>query len=157
MAVTKIRKISSWTLLISVIISLVVLALFYTGGVVDPAAENKEPIYTGLLLNWMYVLFAVTIVCTIFFALMQFGGLLKTNPKSALMALGVFVVFVAILFVTYSMGDSTPLPRINADSAKYNIPFWLKITDMWIQTTVVLLVLIVGAVGFGSLKKMFNR
>ena len=52
MAVTKIRKISSWTLLISSIISIIVLGMFYAGGVVDPAAEMKEPIYTGLLINW---------------------------------------------------------------------------------------------------------
>ena len=38
MAVTKIRKISSWTLLISSIISIIVLGMFYAGGVVDPAA-----------------------------------------------------------------------------------------------------------------------
>ena len=61
MAVTKIRKISSWTLLISSIISVIVLVMFFTGGVVDPAAEMKEPIYTGLLLNWTYALFALTI------------------------------------------------------------------------------------------------
>ena len=42
MAVTKIRKISSWTLLISSIISIIVLGMFYAGGVVDPAAEMKD-------------------------------------------------------------------------------------------------------------------
>ena len=41
MAVTKIRKISSWTLLISSIISIIVLGMFYAGGVVDTAAEMK--------------------------------------------------------------------------------------------------------------------
>ena len=55
MAVTKIRKISSWTLLISSIISIIVLGMFYAGGVVDPAAEMKEPIYTGILINWTSV------------------------------------------------------------------------------------------------------
>ena len=44
MAVTKIRKVSSWTLLITSIISLVVLGMFYAGGVVDPSVEMKEPI-----------------------------------------------------------------------------------------------------------------
>ena len=62
MAVTKIRKMSSWTLLIVSIISLVVLGMFYAGGVVDPSVEMKEPIYTGLLINWTSVLFFVTII-----------------------------------------------------------------------------------------------
>ena len=97
MAVTKIRKISSWTLLISSIISVIVLVMFFTGGVVDPAAEMKEPIYTGLLLNWTYALFALTIVCMIGLAIWQFVGSLKHDAKSALMGLVVLVLFVVML------------------------------------------------------------
>ena len=50
MAVTKIRKLSSWTLLIISLITIVVLGIFFGGGVEDPAAEVKNYIYTGLLL-----------------------------------------------------------------------------------------------------------
>ena len=147
MAVTKIRKISSWTLLISSIISIVVLGMFYAGGVVDP----------GLLLNWTSILFFVTIISTVIFALWQFTSLLKTSPKSALASLIVVVLFAAVLFITYSMGDATPLTGLNADSQAYNIPFWLKITDMWINSTIVLMVLIIIAVAAGSVKRMLNR
>ena len=157
MAVTKIRKISSWTLLISSIISIVVLGMFYAGGVVDPSVEMKEPIYTGLLLNWTSILFFVTIISNVIFALWQFTSLLKTSPKSALASLIVVVLFAAVLFITYSMGDATPLTGLNADSQAYNIPFWLKITDMWINSTIVLMVLIIIAVAAGSVKRMLNR
>jgi len=150
MAVTKIRKMSSWTLLIVSIISLVVLGMFYAGGVVDPAAEMKEPIYTGLLINWTSVLFFVTIISTILFAIWQFVTLLKTNAKSAVTSLIVVVVFAAILFISYSIGDATPLKGLNADSQVYNVPMWLKVTDMWIWSTVVLMILIVAAVVWGS-------
>ena len=44
--------------------------MFYAGGVVDPAAEMKEPIYTGLLINWTSVLFFVTIISTMLFAVL---------------------------------------------------------------------------------------
>ena len=125
MAVTKIRKMSSWTLLIVSIISLVVLGMFYAGGVVDPSVEMKEPIYTGLLINWTSVLFFVTIISTILFAVWQFITL-QTNAKSAITSLIVIVVFAAILFITYSIGDGTPLGGMNADSQKYNIPLWLQ-------------------------------
>ena len=148
MAVTKIRKMSSWTLLIVSIISLVVLGMFYAGGVVDPSVE---------MINWTSVLFFVTIISTILFAVWQFITLLQTNAKSAITSLIVIVVFAAILFITYSMGDATPLGGMNADSQKYNIPLWLKVTDMWIMSTVVLMVLIVAAVVWGSVKRMLNR
>ncbi|KKB52339.1 MAG: hypothetical protein ACK5N4_20740 [Parabacteroides gordonii] len=157
MAVTKIRKMSSWTLLIVSVISLVVLGMFYAGGVVDASVEMKEPIYTGLLINWTSVLFFVTIISTILFALWQFITLLQTNAKSAITSLVVVVVFAAILFITYSMGDATPLGGMNADSQKYNIPLWLKVTDMWIMSTAVLMILIIAAVVWGSVRKMLNK
>ena len=157
MAVTKIRKISSWTLLISSIISVIVLVMFYTGGVVDPAAEMKEPIYTELLLNWTYVLFFATIACTVLMALWQFVGALKHDAKSALMSLGVVILFVAMLGITYSMGDATPLTGLNADSQVYNTAGWLKITDMWIYSTYILIALILIVAVLGSVKKILNK
>ena len=157
MAVTKIRKISSWTLLIASIISIVVLGMFFGGGVVNPGEEMKEYVYTGLLIDWTSALFFVTIICTVLFAVWQFVELLKTNPKAALSSLVVLVCFVAILFITYSMGDATPLTGLNADSQTYNTPGWLKITDMWIMSTIVLLVLIIACVVLGSVKRILNK
>ena len=124
--------------------------MFYAGGVVDPAAEMKEPIYTGLLINWTSVLFFVTIISTMLFAVWQFLTLLKTNAKSAIMSLVVLVCFVAVLFITYTMGDATPLTGLNT-------PGWLKITDMWIMSTIVLLVLIVACVVWGSVKRIMGK
>ena len=45
MAVTKIRKMSSWTLLIVSLISIVVLGMFFGGGITNPGEEMKEPMY----------------------------------------------------------------------------------------------------------------
>ena len=157
MAVTKIRKVSSWTLLISCIISVVALIMFYTGGVVDPAAEMKEPVYTGLLLNWTYILFGLTIASTVVLAAWQFMGLLKHDAKSALMSLVVLVLFVALLGITYTLGDATPLTGLNADSQAYNTAGWLKITDMWIYSNYALIALIILAVIWGTVRKIMNR
>lgn len=157
MAVTKIRKVSSWTLLISSIISVVALIMFYTGGVVDPAAEMKEPVYTDLLLNWTYVLFGLTIASTIVLAAWQFLGSLKNDAKSALMSLLVLVLFVALLGITYTLGDATPLTGLNADSQAYNTTGWLKITDMWIYSTYALIALIILAVVWGTIRRILSR
>ena len=157
MAVTKIRKMSSWTLLIVSLISIVVLGMFFGGGITNPGEEMKEYVYTGLLLNWTSALFFVTIISTMLFAVWQFLTLLKTNAKSAIMSLVVLVCFVAVLFITYTMGDATPLTGLNADSQVYNTPGWLKITDMWIMSTIVLLVLIVACVVWGSVKRIMGK
>lgn len=157
MAVTKIRKLSSWTLLIISIISVIVLGIFFGGGVEDPSAEIKNYIYTGLLLDWTYVVFAVTLVALAVLALWQFASVLKTNPKSALRSLIVVVLFALLLIITYSMGDGTPLTTLNADSQTYNTPFWLKATDMWIQSSVVLFVAIILVVCAGTVKRILNK
>lgn len=157
MAVTKIRKISSWTLLICSLISIVVLGMFYAGGVVDPAAELQEPIYTGLLIDWTSALFFVTIISTVLFAVWQFLTLLKTSPKEAVSSLAVLVLFVALLFVTYTLGDDTPLTGLNADSQQYNTSGWLKISDMWILSTIALVAAILACVVWGSIKKIMGK
>ena len=157
MAVTKIRKMSSWMLTGVIIISVIVLAMFYLGGVVDPAAENKEPVNTSLLLYWCYALFGVTMVCLVLFGIMQFFSSLKTKPKAALGSLVVFVAFVILMGVSYAIGDPTPLPGINSDSEQFNTPGWLKISDMWIYSTYVLLGFSVLAMIVGSLKKVLNK
>ena len=120
MAVTKIRKLSSWTLLIISLITVVVVGVFFGGGVEDPAAENKNYIYTELLLNWTYLVFFVTVIALVVLGLWQFASVLKTNPKSALMSFVVAALFILMLVITYSMGDGTPLTTLNADSQTYN-------------------------------------
>ena len=157
MAVTKIRKLSSWTLLIISIISVIVLGIFFGGGVEDPSAEIKNYIYTGLLLDWTYVVFAITLVALAVLALWQFASVLKTNPKSALRSLIVVVLFALLLIITYSMGDGTPLTTLNADSQTYNTPFWLKATDMWIQSSIVLFIAIILVVCAGTVKRILNK
>ena len=157
MAVTKIRRISSWTLLVCSIISIVVLGMFYGGGVVDPTADLKDPVYTGLLIDWTFVMFIVSIISMVAFALWQFISLLKDSPKSAIASLIVVVCFAAMLFITYSMGDATPLNGLNTDSQAFNIPLWLKVTDMWIYSTIILIALIIIAVVAGSVKKIMNK
>ena len=69
----------------------------------------------------------------------------------------VIIFFAAMMFITYSMGDATPLKGLNADSQEYNIPFWLKVTDMWIYSSAILMILIIIAVAAGSVKRMLNR
>ena len=157
MAVTQIRRFSSWTLLAIMIISVAVLAMFYLGGVVDPAAENKEPVNTDLLLYWSYTIVGASVVGLLIFGLLQFVSSLKAKPKAALGSLLVLVAFVILLAITYAIGGTTPLPNINVDSAHFNVDFWLKISDMWIFTTYILLILCVLAMIAGSAKTILKN
>ena len=159
MAVRTIRKISSWTLLAVFIISFVVLAVYFFGGDDEPYGINavKNPNYTSLLLVWCYFMFGVCAIGMIMFGLTQFISKFRTNPKGALVSLGILAGFVVLLFIGYSMGDITPLPGINTDSQQFNTPFWLKVTDMWLYAMYIFIVLAICATIWGSLKKILSR
>jgi len=158
MAVTKIRKISSWVLILCTIVTVVVLGLFYFGGDEELyKGEIWNPTHAGTLLYWMYILFAITIAATILFAIWQFIANFKENPKGGMMGLVVIVLFFAMMYITYAVGGDTPLPIMNADAQEFNVPFWLKITDMWLYSTYILTGLVVLAILAGSIKKVLNK
>ncbi|MDD6210294.1 MAG: hypothetical protein PUB21_06780 [Bacteroidales bacterium] len=158
MAVSKIRKISSLTLWVMMLISLAVFGLFYFGGVVPgtETAETPVPEYTDLLLRWGYVILGITLVMTIAFAIVHLIKLFKDNFRSAIGNLIAIVLFFALFFIGYSMGSGTPLSIPGYDGAD-NTPFWLKITDMWLYTAYILLILIFAALVWGSIKKMVDK
>lgn len=158
MAVSKIRKFSSWVLILCTIITLVVLGLFYFGGDNEPLkGEMWNPIHVDTLLYWQYILFGLTALATVVLGIYQFATSFKNNPKGGLMGLVVIVLFFAMMFLTYSFGDTTPLNILNTDAQKYNVPFWLKMTDMWLYSTYILTGLVVIAIIGGSIKRIFDK
>jgi hypothetical protein len=158
MAVTKIRRLAGWTLILIALLSVAVFALYYLGGVGEPLnGDMKNPIYTGALLYWMYALLGLSALFLVIFGVLQFAGKFKNSPKAALTSLAVLVFFVAILFLAYSIGNDTPLTGINADSQTYNTPQWLKITDMWLYAMYILLGFSIVALFWGSIKKILSK
>lgn len=158
MAITKIRRFSSWTLIAVVLISAVVFGLFFLGGSEDPyKGEYWTPTYTGALLQWMYILFAITAAAAVLFGIWQFISVLKTNPKGGIMGLVVLALFAGMLIISYAVGSTEALPIMNEDAQAYNIPKWLKITDMWLYSTYTLVILIVLAIIGGSVKKIMSK
>lgn len=149
MAVTKIRKISSWTFLVAIIVSLGVIGLFVLGGQVAEnqkiAADLSQPAFTDLMLYWAYVLLAATIVLLLIFAVVGFAQNLKHNRKGALGSLLVLVALVALLLVTYSIG-SGELLNIPGYEGSDNNPTTLKMTDMWIFSMYFMLVVSIIAI-----------
>ena len=142
MAVTKIHRTSKTTLIIGVLISIAVMALFYLGGQVPAhekiAADMSQPKFTDMVLYWAYILFAITIVVLLLFAVVTFLKQLKESPKKALGGLLALVGIAALLLVTYFIGDGTLLDIPGYDGSDNN-PATLKLTDMWLYSAYFLL------------------
>jgi len=158
MAVGKIRKISSWTMLISVVISGIVFGLFYFGG--DEALYKGKywnPAYLETLLFWLYAMLTLCVGGMLLFAVMQFASSFTRNVKGSIASLAVLGGFVLLMILAYSMGDATPMAGINASSQMYNTEFWLKLSDMWIYALYIMLTLATLLIIAGSVKKSLNK
>ncbi|MDR1557248.1 MAG: hypothetical protein LBS88_09510 [Tannerellaceae bacterium] len=158
MAVTKIRKISSWVLLACTFIMLAVVGLFFFGGNNEPYNGQWNPKYTDILLYWMYALFVITLVAIGAFVVVQFAGNFRTDAKKALVGLGIIILFVLLFVGTYTLGDGTPIPTLaKPDIEEYNTSFWLKLTDMFLYSIYVMGVLTILGVIVGSVKRVFEK
>lgn len=138
-------KISSYALYLMILIILVVLALFFCGGDAEGSArltgvdpEMWQPANTDALLYLVYALFAVAIIATLAAAVVQFVSTLKDSPAKALSSLLGLVVLIVLLVVTWALGSDKPLNIPGYDGTD-NVPFWLKLTDMFIYTLYILL------------------
>ena len=147
-------KYTSWILYGLLLITVVFFALFYLGGNL-PAPEGTEflePVYTGLILNFAYIVLGIGLVLALGFAILQFIVLLKDNPKDALSTLAIFAAFALLLVITWFIGSGEPLNLPAYDGAD-NTYFWLKLTDMWLYSAGFLLaVAIVSICGFSLVK-----
>lgn len=156
MAVTGIRKTSSYTFLALVAISVIVFALFLFGGSELDMKDNKVYAYTDVLIYWTYALGILSVVTVLFFVVKDFIAELAASPSAALKKIAGPIALVVLLLVTYAVGDTTPL-KLNEEAQRFNAPFWLKFSDMWIYSVYVLLFLTIVAAIAGAVKSALNR
>lgn len=140
-------KLTLWLLML---LSVAAFVMVFVGGVVDPEAEYKEPVFLDTILYWIGIMVAIILVITITFALIQFVKSLIATPKQALLSLGAISLLVAVFVITYITSDnSTPL-EITGYEGVHNQGVWLSIVIMFINTigivagTAVLLMLFGG-------------
>ena len=156
MAVTGIRKTSSYTFLALVAISVIVFALFLFGGSELDMKDNKVYAYTDVLIYWTYALGILSVVTVLFFVVKDFIAELAASPSAALKKIAGPIALIVLLLVTYAIGDTTPL-KLNEEAQRFNAPFWLKFSDMWIYSVYVLLFLTIVAAIAGAVKSALSR
>ena len=155
----KIQRASGLVLTVMLVISLVIFGLFFWGGetpmeqrvVADPTLS--EPLYTDAILYWNYVLFVLGVIAMLVGALYKFGSTFIDSPKTALKSLVGLIALILVLVVTWTIGDATPLVMPGYEGTE-NVPFWLKISDMFLYTIYIqVVVMILLMLGFGIAKK----
>ncbi|MDL2247882.1 hypothetical protein LJC05_04045 [Bacteroides sp. OttesenSCG-928-J23] len=150
-------KVSYYILYAIFAVIIVVLCLFYFGGeMATPIVPDmSNPAYTETLLMLIYGLFGITVLATIVAFLFQFGAALKDNPVAALKSLIGVILLIALLVVTWTIGSDEPLVIVGYEGTD-NVPFWLKLTDMFLYSIYFLFAATVVAMIFSSIKKMLS-
>ncbi len=126
-------------------ITVLIICIFYFGGQVTDANNNSEPVYTSVLLYWMYFLFILSSVVLIAFSIRKFIQIFKENPRTFWRNFIVFSLMVVLLLATWLLGSGKIL-NIEGYDGNENTYFWLKLSDMFLYSVYVLLALAVLAV-----------
>ena len=155
----RIQKVSGTVLYVMLAITLVILGMFYFGGEtpldqrVVADTSMSEPAHTDTLIYWTYVLLGIAVVATLAAAIFQFVANMVDSPKTALRSLLGLILLVVLLVATYSAGSDQPLV-IPGYSGTENVPFWLKLTDMFLYSIYIMMgILVLLILGFGITKK----
>jgi hypothetical protein len=150
-------KISYYVLYVLFAITLVVLGLFYFGGeaVQSVIPDMAEPKYTDALIYLNYGLFALVVFATLVAFIFQFVTALKDNPINALKSLGGVFILIVVLIVSWLIGSEEPLVITGYEGGD-NVPFWLKLTDMFLYSTYFLLVVTLLAMIISGIKKKLS-
>ena len=162
MAVTKISRISRWTLYAMSVVTVALIGLFFLAGNVQPEQQYAElvgltePTFTDALLYWVYILLAITILAVFVFSIFGFINNLRYSRKKAINSLVTLLIFAVLLIIAYSIGDGEPLNILGYEGPD-NVKGMLKLTDMWLYTIYILMALTILAMLFSPLIKRIGK
>lgn len=148
------EQVSTRVLYVLVALAVVVFGAFFLIGYDVPYEDNPEfnaPQLTDLVLVFMYVLVLLAAILAVAAVAISFKARDKSQGKvnnipAAKIAWGTAGLLVASLLVTFMLGSAEPVP---VNGVPYTDVFWLKATDMFINTSLVLLAVAVCGVAFG--------
>lgn len=127
---------------------------FYSDLINDP--DNMGVSGIGFILNWLYLIFFLSLLVTCIFSVIHFFFNWKRNPKSIRQPVIGISALAVLLACTYALGNGNPL-SIPGYEGKENSSFWLKLTDMWLYSLYILLALAVitlfGGIIWSYIKK----
>lgn len=154
------EKLSSKVLYLLIGLVTLFFALFWFVGFDRPYEEDLNftaPLFTDAVIVFMELLVLATICCTVCSVVRA----LKIRGKSEacennvpVKKLGYVVTWgtVLLLVLTFALGSSAPM-LING--VEYSDVLWLKMADMLIRTSLMLIAVAIGAMIYGATK--YNR
>ncbi len=133
----------------------IVFALFYLVGYKHPFDDDPDfnaPLLTGTLIIFQAVLVIIAIAVTVAAILRDIRRSNREDRTvngipATRIAATITVATLLIVAVTFATGSTRPM-TINGNT--YTDTFWLKTADMFVFTSLILIIAAVGAVIFGA-------
>lgn len=158
----KARHISQ--LVFCVLMALIVLlyALFWLVGYDRPYDDNPDlnaPLFTGTLIVAVLVLVALAVAAVVVSGVRTFGhmhgaGARENGIASMRIAIGTAVAVVALMGVTFALA---PTGDMSVNGTVYADALWLRMAEMFVDTSLLLLAAAVVAVACGYLRRAARR
>jgi len=148
------ERISTRILYVLVAVAVVVFALFFTVGYDRPYDNDPQfnaPLFTDAVLWFIYFLVigaCGVAVCSLIRALRQRNraDAVVNNLPAAKIKLTVFGFMALLLALTFLFGSTEP---VLVNGVKYTDSTWLRLTDMFLNTSLVLFIVAAAGVTFG--------
>ena len=149
------EKISQRIFYVLVALSVCVFGLFFLLGYDMPFEENPDfnaPLFTDALIGLMWLFFLLAAVVAVVSVvrgnrLAGKSGKMSNGIPEVRISRSVWLSTLLLLAVTFAVGSSAPMV---VNGGLYNDWFWVKASDMFVLTSVIMLVAGVGAVLFGA-------
>ncbi len=155
-------KISQCILYLLAGISLLVFVLFWMIGFGRPYIDNpdfNDPLFTNVLIVLIWLLLLGTVGVTVWSvvsALKKRGKALRTvnNIPVKRLSYSVIVGTVVLLLLTFLLGSGEAMKINGTLFADF---WWLKVSDMFICTSLLMIIVASGCVVYGSLRSKYSR
>ena len=137
------ERISQRILYVIVALSVIVFLAFYLIGYDMPFADNtafNAPMLTDVLLGFMWGLLALTTLASVFAVV---RGIQRANRSEGV------TNGIPARKITYTTYGVTALTLV-FNGQNFTDGFWLRMTDMFVNSSLLLLILAAGVVVFGA-------
>ncbi len=149
----KLAKIVSYILYALLLISVVLVGLFYFGKVV-PGTEGtnmEEPVITKTILLWAGILAGLTALLSLIFPIIN----MVTNPKAIKRTVITLVGVAVLIFIAWLLASDALLDMPHYEG-KDNVPKTLKLAGTGLFTTYILAGLAVLSILYSEIVKYFK-
>lgn len=155
------KNISKIALVIGLVVSLIVLILYFVGGdttaLTSTGQETTAPKNIDLMLYWIYITVAIGVILLIIFAVKTVLTMFQTDPKEAIKSVVTVAAFFVLLIVCYVISPEKEFSRIVNGEVETFSESTMKMIDMWLYSIYFLLAATVVLVVLFAVKRFISK